>query len=73
MSRRGKHHRKHYKDRDYHHLRPRSRSGKNITSNLLLIDIERHRLLHKIFGNRTLEEIIYTLQRLQSAKSRQAA
>lgn len=71
MSRK-KHHRKHRRDRNYHHLRPRSRGGSNMDSNLLLIKIERHRMLHLIFGNRTLEEIIAVLIRLQRAKGRES-
>jgi hypothetical protein len=62
---------KHFRNRNYHHLLPRVRGGKATTSNLLLIGIDKHRWLHKIFGNRTLDEIIAILQRLQRAKRRQ--
>lgn len=65
---RKRHNRKRHAGRNYHHLTPRSRNGKNTDANLLLIDIERHRMLHWIFGNRTLDEIIAVLQRLKRAK-----
>ena len=38
---------------------------------MLLIDIERHNTWHKLFGNKTLPEVIALLQRLQSAKKAQ--
>lgn len=60
--------RKRFANRNYHHLKPRSRGGLNTSQNLLLIKIERHRLLHRIFGNRTLDEIIALLNRLKKAK-----
>ena len=58
--------------RNRHHLRPRSRGGKNYRSNLLLIDGNIHRNLHRVFGNRTLEEIIALLIRVKRAKERQS-
>jgi hypothetical protein len=54
-----------------HHLRPKSRGGQKIQSNLLLIDMERHCAWHKLWGNRTLEEVIALLQRLKSIKDNQ--
>jgi hypothetical protein len=54
--------------RNKHHLRPRSRNGSNSQNNLLLIDEDKHAMLHKIFGNRTLGEIIEVLHRLLHLK-----
>ena len=51
--------------KNLHHLTPRSRGGKSVPSNLLLIDIERHYFWHKLFGNRTLDEVISLLERLR--------
>lgn len=55
---------KRYKGRNYHHLRPRQRGGKDNEGNLLLIDIEKHIYWHKIFKNKTLDEVIGLLIRL---------
>lgn len=62
------HRRKKYKGRNYHHLKPLSRRGLTIDENLLLIDIEKHKLIHKIFSNATLAEIIEILHRTLHAK-----
>lgn len=51
-----------------HHMCPRSRSGSSHRFNLLILDDESHKLLHKLFGNRTLVEIIETLIRVARAK-----
>jgi hypothetical protein len=63
--------RKHYKGRNYHHLRPKSKGGSSTTSNLLLIDIERHRAWHEIFGLKTLPEVINLLIRIERLKGGQ--
>ena len=60
-----------YRGRNRHHLTARSRGGTNDPSNLLLLTIERHVLLHKLFGNRTLDEIISVLTRLKRWKEMQ--
>ena len=60
-----------YRGRNRHHLTARSRGGTNDPSNLLLLTIERHVLLHKLFGNRTLDEIIGVLTRLKRWKEMQ--
>lgn len=57
--------------RNKHHLTPKARGGADADWNLLLIRIERHQELHRIFGNKTLEEIIQLLVRLQRMKRRQ--
>lgn len=54
--------------RNHHHLRPRSRRGSSGVFNLLYLDCDKHRKLHEIFGNRTLEEIISVLIRLSKMK-----
>lgn len=56
--------------RNLHHLRPKSRRGDNTEANLLLIDVEKHALLHKIFGNKTWEEIIQLMIRVSRMKGR---
>ena len=59
------------KKRNHHHLRPKSRGGKSKPSNLLLIDIEKHKCWHTIFGLRDLRQVIELLQRIERAKRRQ--
>ena len=56
--------------RNLHHMRPRSAGGDNSEANLLLIDVEKHELLHKIFGNKTWEEIIQLMIRVSRMKGR---
>ena len=56
------------KHRNYHHLIPRCRGGSDKPSNLLLIKADRHDLWHKIFGVRTLDEVIKLLLRLKRMK-----
>src|SRR5574343_856782 len=47
-----RHHNRHYKGRNRHHFfRAKSRGGGSDKRNLLLIDIERHRNWHAVFGN----------------------
>lgn len=57
--------------RNKHHIRPRSRGGNNSVSNLLLLDGNFHIQWHKLFGNRTIEEVIKLLKRIQRAKNKQ--
>lgn len=61
---------KRYRGRNYHHLTPKSRKGGYSDSNLLLIYRERHAIWHRIFGNKTLEEVIALLIRLSRMKGR---
>ena len=63
------HRRKHVKKMNRHHLCPKSRNGPTRDENLLLLKIEKHVLLHKIFGNRTLGEILTILHRTLHAKN----
>lgn len=57
--------------RNKHHLIPKSRGGQKLTSNLLLIDMEKHCAWHKLWGNRTLDEVIELLLRVRLAKKHQ--
>lgn len=58
--------------RNRHHLIPKSRGGRNLLHNLLLIHVERHNAWHKMFGTLTLDEAITLLKRLRRAKRRLA-
>lgn len=71
MSWKAARHLKRYNGRNRHHLVPRSRNGENHVSNLLLIDIDKHYFWHRIFGLRTLEEVIEVLTRLKGWKEHQ--
>lgn len=53
-----------------HHLTPRSRGGSSDPDNLLEMDISRHIAWHFLFGNKTLDEIIALLQRMQQCQKR---
>ena len=59
-----------FRGRNYHHLTNKCMGGGYSDSNLLLIKIERHQAWHVIFGNRSLEEVIEILQRIQRMKGR---
>ena len=62
--------RRHKKGYNYHHLTPASRNGGNVRQNLLFIKVDRHDLWHRLWGNRTLEEVIALLQRVARMKGR---
>lgn len=53
---------------DQHHLRPSSRGGASVDSNLILLDAYRHDAWHLLFKNLTLDEIIELLIRVKRAK-----
>lgn len=59
------------KNRNQHHLVPRSRGGGTYRQNLLLIDIDRHKAWHELFGNMTAEEALDLLTRTVQAKKGQ--
>jgi len=59
-----------YTARNKHHLTPRSRGGDESEENLFLLKLDRHFYWHKLFGNKTLEEVISFLQRVHRAKGR---
>jgi hypothetical protein len=59
------------KVRNRHHIKPKSRGGQKIESNLLLMDIKKHNAWHLLFGNMTLNEIILFLTRIRDAKRNQ--
>jgi hypothetical protein len=60
---------KRYRNRNFHHLFPRERGGDDSKENLLLLKIERHECWHKLFQNRTLNEVIHLLHRIQRMRS----
>ena len=62
-------HRKKLRNRNYHHMKPKSRGGCPVNENLLLINVEKHKLIHKIFNNATLAEILTILHRTLHAKN----
>ncbi len=51
-----------------HHLTPKSRGGLTTTKNLLRLDLQKHICWHKLFGLRTLDEVIEELQRVKRMK-----
>lgn len=57
--------------RNWHHNQAVCRNGPDADWNLILLKVERHNLLHKIFGVRTIKEIIAVLERLDRMKERQ--
>ena len=54
--------RKQHKGYNYHHLKPRSRGGQSIDSNMCFLKIGRHAALHRLFGNSTPSQIIKMLK-----------
>ena len=46
---------------DGHHIIPSSRGGKTSNKNMVYIDMYRHRDYHRLFDNKTPEEIIHYL------------
>jgi hypothetical protein len=59
-----------YPRRNKHHLLPRSRGGDNSPDNVLLLKVNRHFYWHRLFGARSLEEVILLLVRVHRAKGR---
>ena len=57
--------------RDKHHLTAKAFNGPTIKSNLLLIDIEKHRCWHRLFGLRNLRQVIELLERVERMKGKQ--
>lgn len=73
-SNRRKIHLKHYPNRNRHHfLLAKCRGGDNSKQNLLLMDIERHRAWHDLFGLMTADEAVALLQRAIQMKKHQRA
>jgi len=54
-----------------HHLKPKSRGGQGIESNLLWIKLDRHKAWHELFNNLTIKEVIALLTRVKRAKDNQ--
>jgi len=46
---------------NYHHVRPRHRGGKSFESNLIRLDINRHKAYHLLFKDRTFTEAAHLL------------
>jgi hypothetical protein len=59
-----------YPRRNRHHLFPKNRGGDDTPDNLLLLKTHRHYYWHKLFGRRSLEEVILLLVRIHRAKGR---
>jgi hypothetical protein len=59
---------KHY---NRHHLKNKCNGGQSTESNLLRIDIERHKAWHILFRNLNLDEAIALLERVKRAKDHQ--
>lgn len=53
-----------------HHIKPRSRGGDSLESNLLTMDTNRHDAWHLLFSNLTITEIIELLERVAKMKRR---
>lgn len=62
---------KRHAGRNQHHLKPVCRGGNGHAVNKLLLHVDRHEHWHKVFGTRTLEEVIFLLQRVRRAKQSQ--
>jgi Iap family predicted aminopeptidase len=56
------------KKRNKHHIKNKVNGGGTQGANLLLIDEEKHQILHKVFGNLDFYEIIVLLIRVCRAK-----
>jgi len=54
--------------RNHHHLQNKCKGGNSSPSNLLLIDIEKHRCWHALFKNKDLGEVIELLLRIRRLK-----
>lgn len=56
------------KHKNKHHIRPKTKGGSSMDYNIANLDIDKHNLLHRIFGNATLYEIICILIRFAKMK-----
>ena len=52
-----------------HHIKNRCRGGLTVKENILLLDTERHKAFHFLFGNMDFEEVIALLQRVKKIKA----
>jgi hypothetical protein len=50
---------------NYHHLKPRSRGGQSIDSNMCFLKIKKHNALHRIYGNSTPRQILKMLRHFE--------
>jgi len=46
------------KKNNWHHIIPQSRGGDDTTLNLAKVDVKKHDLYHRLFDNKTPEEIV---------------
>lgn len=54
-----------------HHLTNKCRGGGNEKENIAILHIERHEHWHKVFGNKSLREVIELLERFERLKNYQ--
>lgn len=54
-----------------HHNVAKSRGGSWKRKNIIWLDVDFHNELHRLFGNKSLKEIIAVLERLDKAKEKQ--
>ena len=59
-----------YPGRNFHHLINKINGGENSKDNLLLLKVKRHFYWHRLFGSKSLEEVIELLFRVHRAKGR---
>jgi hypothetical protein len=49
---------------DRHHILPRSRNGVNTKQNIIKLNVDIHRALHRLFGNMTIDEQLRRLEEI---------
>jgi hypothetical protein len=59
--------------RNRHHIRARSKGGKYTPNNMILLDENKHRAFHLLFGLKTFREAAALLIRTAEMKERQIA
>lgn len=50
---------------NYHHIKPRSRGGQSLDSNMLFLKMDKHNALHRIFGNSSPKQILKMLKNFE--------
>lgn len=53
-----------------HHILPKSRRGSNHAANIIMLNIEKHRVWHQLFGLLTFREAAAVLIRAAEMKER---
>lgn len=51
---------------NYHHLKPRSRGGQSLDSNMCFLKREKHNAIHRIYGNATPRQILKMLKHFEN-------